>query len=143
MEMKVVSWGDVARSAPDLGRHVEERMGEPKVCYLATLRRDGWPRVHPVLVRFRDGRMVVTMYPNSPKGHDIRRNGRYAVHGMVEDPYGGRGEVLMTGTAVATDATPADIERGWVAFELLVGEVLATQYNSVGLEPVFMRWRPS
>lgn len=139
--MKVVSWGDFRRSAPELAAHVEERLGAGRICYLATVRSDEWPRVHPVGVNFRGEQMVVVMYPTSPKGHDIVANGRYAVHGTVEDTKGGGGEALVTGTATTTDPTPADLGQGWVAFELQVGEVLATRYGPNDLKPVSTRWK--
>ena len=138
---EALGWGDFTRSAPALARHVEERLGSGRICYLGTVRPDGWPRVHPVGVNFRDDRMVVVMYPTSPKGHDIRANGRYAVHGSVEDSQGGQGEVLVTGTARPTESTPGDVDQGWIAFELLIGEVLATRYDPDSLKPVSTRWK--
>jgi pyridoxamine 5'-phosphate oxidase-like protein len=139
--MDAVPWGTFARSAPDLAHHVEERLAG--ICYLATVRADGWPRVHPVGVNFRADKIVVVMYPTSPKAHDVRANNRYAIHGTVEDSQGGKGEVLVTGVVVPAQPTPADIERGWIAFELLVGEVLATRYDPNERRPVSTRWKPS
>lgn len=139
--MKVVRWRDFATSAGDLASHVVDRLGGGKVCYLATVRSDGWPRVHPVGVHFRGEQMVVVMYPSSPKGRDITSNGRYAVHGTVEDNQGGKGEVMVIGTARPTEATADDVERGWIAFELLLGEVLAVRYEGEDLHPVSNRWR--
>lgn len=138
--MEGVVWNEFAGSDPELARHIEERLASRKICYLATVRPDNWPRLHPVGVNFRDGRMVVVMGPSSPKGHDLRRNGRYAIHGTVEDNQGGGGEVLLTGTARPTEATPADLERGFVAFELLIGEVLATRYDPKSSQPISTRW---
>jgi hypothetical protein len=109
---------------------------------MATVRRDGWPRVHPVgPFALRDGRLVVTMYPTSPKAHDIRRTGRYALHGPAEDTEGGGGEVLVTGTAVEAEPTEADNAKGYIVFELLVGEVLATTYDAAdNFRPIRRRW---
>jgi len=42
--VKTVSWGAFLRADPELARHVEERLGGGRVCYLATVRPDGWPR---------------------------------------------------------------------------------------------------
>ena len=143
MVAQTVGGGDFAQAAPELANHVEERLGDRQICFLATVRRDGWPRVHPVGLNFRGDRLVVVMDPGSPKGRDLAENGRFAVHGTVEDNQGGKGEVLVTGTAKVTDPTDNDVERGWVAFELLVGEVLA-----IGNEPetagrAITRWRAS
>lgn len=139
--MKAVRWKEFAESAGELASHVVDRLGGGRICYLATVRADGWPRVHPVGVHFRGEQMVVVMYPTSPKGRDITRNGRYAVHATVEDNEGGEGEVLVTGRAQPTETTAADVERGWIAFELLIGEVLAVEYEGEDLRPVSKRWR--
>ncbi|MGH2405330.1 MAG: pyridoxamine 5'-phosphate oxidase family protein, partial [bacterium] len=50
------------------------------MAYLATLRGDGAPRVHPVTPIVGEGRLFLFMEPTSPKGHDLRRDGRYALH---------------------------------------------------------------
>jgi hypothetical protein len=48
--------------------------------------------------------------------------------------------VLVTGTAIPTESTQADRGRGWIAFELLVGEVLATTYDAEKQRPISTRW---
>lgn len=65
-----------------MAEHVRRRLTYAP-CYLATVRPDGFPRVHPVGVHVRDGELVVPMNPTSPKGADIRRNGRFALHCAV------------------------------------------------------------
>lgn len=138
--METLPWSQFAHLNPELALHVEQRLGLAP-CYLGTIRPDGWPRVHPVgpLV-LRGGSLVVTMYPSSPKGKDLRRNGRYALHGPVEDTSGGGGEVLLVGTAVERDPTNADRAKGYIIFELLIAEVLATAYDPTDLRPIRTRW---
>lgn len=138
--MQAVRWAEFAESSPTLAKHVQQRFAGG-IAYFATVRPDGWPRVHPVGVVFRDAGCVVVMFPSSPKRQDLRRNGRYAVHCTAEDGTGGGGEVLMSGLAVSADATEEDKERGWIAFELLVGEVLATTYDHNQKRPISERWK--
>ena len=141
--MDVVSWGDFVGAEPDLGKHVAARIATAP-CFFATTRKDGWPRVHPVgpLVPRGDA-LIVTMYPTSPKAHDLRRNeGRYALHGPVEDVVGGGGEVLITGIAEEREPTEADVERGYMIFELLIGSVAAIHYEGADHAPVRALWKP-
>lgn len=139
--MNALRWSEFAGLNPQLAAHVEERLGRAP-CYLGTVRPDGWPRVHPVgPLTLRGGSLVVTMYPSSPKGWDLRRNGRYALHAAVEDTTGGGGEVLLSGTAVEAGSTEADREKGYVVFELLIAEVLATSYDPADLRPIHTRWK--
>jgi hypothetical protein len=139
--VEAVRWSEFAEANPRLAEHAQRRLSTG-ICYFATVRRDGSPRVHPLGVDFRDQRAVVVMFPTSPKAHDVRRNGWYAVHCTVEDNTGGEGEVLVTGTAVPTEPTEADVERGWIAFELRVGEVRSTTYDAESKRPVSERWTP-
>jgi hypothetical protein len=139
--MDPVRWRDFASSDPILAEHVEARLRRAP-SYLATVRRDGGPRVHPVgPLILRDGSLVVVMYPTSPKGHDLRRTGRYALHCGVEDSSGGGGEVLLSGIAVEAAPSESDRVSGYVAFELLVGDVLATRYEGDAQLPVRTRWQ--
>ena len=64
-------WDEFATAAPELAAFGLKRL-ETKVAYLATLRRDGSPRVHPVSPFVADGHLFVYMEPTSPKGHGRR-----------------------------------------------------------------------
>ncbi|MCB9101524.1 MAG: pyridoxamine 5'-phosphate oxidase family protein [Anaerolineales bacterium] len=118
--------------------------------YLATVRRDGSPRVHPVTPIIGGGHLFIFMEPTSPKGHDLQRDGRYAMHASVEDTGGGGGEFLITGRgALIEDAelraeaiqyasySPAD---RYSLFELTIETAFSTTYDQDG-PPVRQRWR--
>jgi len=92
----VARWLEFAATNDQLASFVEERLKRAP-CYFATVREDAWPRVHPVgpLV-LRNGALCASMYPTSPKCHDVRRTGQYALHCAVENGVGGAGEVLVT-----------------------------------------------
>ena len=95
---EVLSWADLAAEAPHLeafGRHRLER----RIAYLATVRVDGSPRVHPVSPFIGGGCLAVYMEPTSLKAADLRRDARYALHCAVEDNEGGEGEFYLTGRA--------------------------------------------
>jgi len=137
--MQVAAWHEFASEAPELAQFAQERLGQAP-SYLATVRADGWPRVHPVgPLTPRDGQLVVVMYPTSPKGQDLRRNAQFALHASVEGQLGG--EVLLTGQGQPTEPSETDIASGYIAFALLIGEILATRYDELGLNPSRERWR--
>jgi len=48
--------------------------------YLATLRPDGSPRIHPITVTVDDTGIYVYAVGSTPKGRDLRRDPRYALH---------------------------------------------------------------
>ncbi len=93
-----MSWQSLEDQQPELAAFGAERLNG-KVAYLATARKDGSPRVHPMTPIIGRGHLFVFMEPTSPKGHDLQRDGRYAIHCSVSDNSGASGEFIITGHA--------------------------------------------
>ncbi len=93
-----MSWKTLEEKQPELAAFGAQRLNG-QVAYLATLRKDGSPRVHPMTPIIGQGHFFVFMEPTSPKGHDLRRDGRYAVHCAVTDTSGDSGEFIVSGRA--------------------------------------------
>ena len=76
-------WGEFAAAqAPELaeaGRRLLYQHG-PGLGYLATVRPDGGPRVHPVCPHVAEARLWVFVGHASPKRFDLQRDPRYALH---------------------------------------------------------------
>ncbi|HJP95862.1 MAG TPA: pyridoxamine 5'-phosphate oxidase family protein [Candidatus Saccharimonadales bacterium] len=137
----MVSWSQFSANAPELAAFGQRRL-ESRIAYLATIRLDGSPRLHPVSPFIASGKLYVYMEPTSPKGHDLRRDGRYAMHGGVEDNSGGQGEFLIQGRAVEVSDTETraeafaqarergyDPQERYILFELKVAEARASVYE--------------
>jgi hypothetical protein len=144
----VTAWVDLERDAPAIAAFARERVFQ-RVCFLATVRTDGSPRVHPVTPWIHDGRLLVRMYRSSPKGADLRRDARFALHSMMDNDEGIGGEVAMRGTAAevidpsfvraAYDAIGESGERDLVLFEFSPTDVATCVYE--GDEAIRDRWR--
>jgi hypothetical protein len=93
-----MSWKSLEEQQPELAAFGAERLNG-NVAYLATVRKDGAPRVHPTTPIIGAGHLFVFMEPTSPKGYDLRRDDRYAMHCSVSDNSGGSGEFSVTGRA--------------------------------------------
>src|SRR2546426_12673602 len=93
----MTTWGEFAAAAPELAAFGEERFRAAEVAYLATVRADGSPGVHPFTPILCDGRLFAFMVPTSPKGHDLRRDPRDSIHSLGTDQHGREGEVLGSG----------------------------------------------
>ncbi len=133
-----MSWKALEDDNPELAAFGAARL-HGQVAYLATLRPDGAPRVHPMTPIIGHGHLFVFIEPTSPKGHDLRRDGRYAMHGPVSDTSGSSGEFAIAGRAhfienpelramavqLAT-YTPAD---RYILFEFDVERATSTVYQ--------------
>jgi hypothetical protein len=93
----VITWGEFAKARPDMADVLLKLLDWIPITYLATVRRDGSPRVHPVCPIIAGGRMFVAVPAYSPKRYDLRRDGRYAMHAL---PGKRDDEFYMTGRAV-------------------------------------------
>ena len=146
----MTGWQEFAADASELAAFGARRLASG-VAYLATVRADGSPRVHPVSPFIGEGRLFVYMEPTSPKRHDLRRDRRYSLHCAVEDTEGGGGEFSISGHAVLVEdravreiAFRAAREAGfspkdrYILFELSVERALSTVYTNDG--PVRERW---
>jgi len=98
----MISWHEFTQQAPALAAFGKARF-QSEVAYLATVRPDGSPRVHPVTPIIGE-QLFVFMEPTSPKGKDLQRDGRYMLHCAVENSNGGGGEFYVRGYAtLSTD----------------------------------------
>jgi hypothetical protein len=145
-----MSWQDLVDGNPELAAFGAGRLLDGEVAYLATVRQDGSPRVHPVTPIIGQGRLFLFMEPTSPKGHDLRRDGRYALHCQVENAGGGKGEFYLSGRArwiddpatraVAVEAASYEVAPRYILFELSVAQAMSTVYTDEGT--VRRRWPP-
>ena len=77
----LVSWGELRAARSDLweaGRDLLYQFGVG-LAFLATVRRDGGPRTHPVCPLVTPDHLFAFIVP-SPKCGDLERDGRYALH---------------------------------------------------------------
>ncbi|HEY9152044.1 MAG TPA: pyridoxamine 5'-phosphate oxidase family protein [Anaerolineales bacterium] len=143
-----MSWSRLESQAPEIAEFAKERMHN-KVAYLATVRKDGSPRVHPFTPIIGEGHFFVFMEPTSPKGHDLRRDARYAIHCAVTDSSGKSGEVILTGQAkfiedselraLAIRICPYKPADRYILFEFDIESATTTEYPEEG--PVRKHWK--
>jgi hypothetical protein len=150
-----VAWPDFAAAAPDLaetGRALLQQFG-PGLAFLATVRSDGAPRLHPVCPVLSGGRLYVLITAGSPKRRDLERDGRYALQSFPQ-PKPGSDEFYVAGTGrlVSDAATRAAIvadarhrpDPSEIAFELHVERVMHTRWErplTPEMRPVQRTWR--
>ena len=151
----MVMWSAFASAAPELASIGRSLLFQFKVglAFLATVRTDGAPRLHPVCPVLSNDRLFVLITPTSPKCDDLLRDGRYALQSFPQ-PKPGSDEFYLTGLAVRIDdaATRSDILRdaqhmadaSETAFELSLDRVMHTRWENVltpQMRPVRTTWR--
>lgn len=139
----MTSWRDIERAEPDFARRVQERFDAYKHKIMATLRKDGSPRISGVEFEFKAGEIHVGMMPGSLKAMDLRRDPRIALHSGTEDPKEGAevaGRVIdakLAGRAVELDAA-ADHH----VFHVDVSEVALITVGTPADHLVIESWTP-
>ena len=97
----VASWLEFAAESPVLAAEARKDLYEAGIGlgFLATVRPDGAPRVHPVCPVVSTAGLHVLVVPG-PKQRDLRRDGRYALHSETCPPPRHEDGCMLTGTAV-------------------------------------------
>ena len=146
----MASWSEFATASPQLAAGIRALIQQygPGLGYLATVRPDGGPRVHPVSPVFTDEALYCFVV-RSPKRFDLERDGRYALHSYP--PEDTDDEAYLTGRAtpvhdrrviarlaIALHASP---EIDWRLFELSIDAAMLRHHGSGGALP-FAAVRP-
>ena len=107
---------------------------------MASLRRDGSPRISGIEIEFAEGALRIGSMPGAVKALDLRRDPRLAIHGPTVDPPAGhaaawKGEAKIAGNAI-------EVESGTSAHRFLVDiqEAVITSLNESGTRLVVESW---
>lgn len=153
--MSMVTWKDFAAAAPDLTQVGSALLNQFGVglAFLATVRRDGAPRLHPVCPVISSERLYVFITATSPKRADLVRDGRYALQtfpqpkpGSDEFYLAGRAQRIddpVTRTAVLRDARHR-ADQSETLFELWIERAMLTHWENVltpAMRPRRQTWR--
>ena len=143
----MATWAEFERADPGLATFGRDRL-DGHVCFHATLRSDGSPRVHPVEPWIAEGLLMVRFRGQSPKVSEVfsrpaicvarsddqpgRRGGEFLVHGIMEPipPDHPAASPIVTVTRVLL-----------AFFALSVDEAVGTIYEGADRDPVYRRWR--
>ena len=105
----MVRWGELADLCPDLASGGNDLFCQFGVglAFLATVRPDGAPRLHPICVVATDDGLYGLIIP-SPKLRDLKRDGRYTLHSYPspenEDAFSVTGRAIVHGPAPVRSA---------------------------------------
>ena len=149
----MATWRQFEEEAAELAAVARELLELRKHKTIATLRRDGSPRISGTEADLVDGELVWGSMWGAVKAQDLRRDPRFALHGGSEDPPAWRGDVKVAGRAEEVD--DEERKRALVAaqgnegnpgrfhlFRAEIGEVVVTLLSDARDKLVIERWRP-
>ena len=153
----MTSWSDLRASVPEIAESGQKLLFQfgMGLAFLATVRADGGPRLHPVCVNLVDDCLQLLIV-QSLKRRDLLRDGRFALHSFpsadsddefyltgrarqIQDP-----ELLKRIEAAqhAGGATTSGDEEG---FSLDIERALYSRYGPRGepnsWPPTYLKWR--
>lgn len=149
MSSNWTGWAEFASASPRLAADVRallEQYGQG-FGYLATIRADGGPRVHPVAPVIADGGLFCFVLP-SPKRRDLERDGRYALHSYPAES--SESEAYLTGRARPATARQRELVAAahraaegidWHLYELGVEIAMVTHREPPRSTPDHRIWR--
>jgi hypothetical protein len=141
----MASWSEFAAAAPKLAAGIRALLQQygPGMAYLATLRPDGGPRIHPISPVLTPSGLYCFIV-NSPKRRDLERDGRYALHSYPpeesdDEAYlAGHASPVTDPTVIATlaDALNASPAVDWRLFELTIDSAMLRHHGPGGALPL-------
>jgi hypothetical protein len=139
----LASWAEFEAASPEFVARVRALLASRKHVTMATLRRDGSPRISGTEIEIADGPLRIGSMPGAVKALDLRRDPRVAIHGPTNDPPEGnpaawKGEAKIAGTAT-------EVESGSSAHRFLIDiqEAVITRLNEAGSRLVVESWNPA
>ena len=141
-------------AAPELASTAQALFDAHTHKVLATLRKDGSPRVSGIETTFASGQVWLGMMAGSLKAGDLRRDPRFALHSAStdppDDPTAWVGDAKLAGRCLEV-SDPSEVE-GYVAatgapppgpsglFRLDIGEVVVTRVGDPPDHLVIESW---
>jgi hypothetical protein len=146
---RMPSWSEFEAAAPELAARVRALLDAHAHKTLATLRRDGSPRISGTESQIKEGELWIGSMWNARKALDLRRDPRFALHSGSDDPPGWSGDAKLAGVAEEiTDPALVKKLNGEGAsgpshlFRLDLHEVSVVGLNEARDKLVIEVWRP-
>ena len=149
------AWAEFEHAEPELAGHGRRLLYHTGtgMGFLATVRKDGGPRVHPICPILADGGLYAFIVNLGWKYRDLLRDGRFALHSFPtqaggEEFYvtGGaepRPDPGLRGRVIAATGGTLGTHEMEVLFEFLPERALYTKWEGWGTVsswPTFTKW---
>ena len=93
-------WEEIAAAEPEFAGAVQAFMDAGIHKTIATLRRDGSPRISGIEADFEDGELWFGSMLGGVKARDLQRDPRFALHSASPGPPDWKGDAKISGRAI-------------------------------------------
>jgi hypothetical protein len=149
----MATWDEFAADAPDLAAEVRGYLDAGRHKTMATLRRDGSPRISGTEAFFALGDLWFGSMWRAVKALDLRRDGRFALHSASVAPPDWRGDAKVAGRAVeiVDEAAVRRVMEAWGGehppgpmhlFRADIDEAVVVRLGEPGDHIVITSWHP-
>jgi hypothetical protein len=149
----VARWQDIVDTAPEFAEAFLKRLDAHTHKTIATLRKDGSPRISGIECWETEGDLWVGSMARAVKARDLQRDPRYALHSASEDPPEWSGDAKLSGRAeevtdpdrrlagfrASADDPPSPDSH---LFRLEIDEAVLIGLNEERTRMVIELWRP-
>jgi hypothetical protein len=139
----MASWTEFEAAVPEFAARVRSLLSSRKHLTMATLRRDGSPRISGTEVEFAGGQLQIGSMPRAVKAIDLQRDPRIAIHGPTDDPPSGRPAAWAGEAKIAGTATEVKSDGPAHRFVIDINEAVLTHLNAAGDRLVVESWSPA
>jgi hypothetical protein len=136
----VASWREFASEAPELAARAEGFLDAHKHKTLATLRKDGSPRISGTECEIVDGELQFGSMWRGVKALDLLRDPRFALHSGSDDPPGWQGDAKLAGTVTETVVQSEEHGGQYHLFRCDITEVVVVGLNAERTKMTIDAW---
>jgi hypothetical protein len=122
----MASWSEFESAAPELAEKVRALLDAHKHKTIATLRRDGSPRISGTETAFENGDLHIGSMWQALKARDLQRDPRFALHTGSNEPDNWDGDAKLAGFAEEYETKSEEPSHG---FRLDLREVSVVGLN--------------
>ncbi|AGL20370.1 pyridoxamine 5'-phosphate oxidase family protein [Actinoplanes sp. N902-109] len=114
----MTSWREIEKDHPEFAAKVKARFDVGTNKTIATLRRDGSPRISGTELTFEDGEVTFGAMADGVKLRDLRRDPRIAIHSPTVEPTGAEAKLAGYAMEVAPPQQDAFPDAGYFRVDL-------------------------
>jgi hypothetical protein len=130
----MASWREFEAEAPELAARARAFLEAGTHKTLATLRKDGSPRISGTEAEVVDGQLQFGSMLDAVKARDLLRDGRFALHSASPSPPEWNGDAKVAGVAAEAE------RKGFHLFRCDIREVVVVSLNEERTKMVVESW---